>query len=319
MPTYPGYKYVPDDLQAKINTFAGSRFALGIKRRFESEGEAVSFVEALGLEKNDGGAYVGMPAEDLGRWSRWNAVGREVVRRDLPKETKTVGGWETPNFGDPARGTHTHYTTREVWPRELKYGEQLQATVQLNFEASRWVAQCVVERVFDVNGSQTQDDYLYAASLSRHWFGSADVIAVDGENSPVFPTQLLEWEVLPPGTSDQVRASVAALVNPRTSRDAIESMVVRIQEIEKLAPEERLVGTSGLEHYLGFKFGDDFVVFENARYGNAIYIFHEDWDLLSRLSRTELLSAHKDKIERIVHTGPWESKLKQAVARYRAS
>jgi hypothetical protein len=59
------------------------------------------------------------PQIDMGKWSKRNQNGWEVVRTDLPKTSKT-SYWETPNYGDASRfGTHLHYIVREVYQREF--------------------------------------------------------------------------------------------------------------------------------------------------------------------------------------------------------
>jgi len=69
---------------------------------------------------------------------------------------------------------------------------------------------------------------------------------------------------------------------------------------------------------IGAKFGDDFVVFENVRYGNALYIMFEQWQTLSQRSRIELLrSGVSDEFQRIEHREGWEDILKALVQEYR--
>ena len=55
-------------------------------------------------------------------------------------------------------------------------------------------------------------------------------------------------------------------------------------------------------------YGDDFVVFENIRYGNAIYVMFEGWESLSRKSRIDLLKGSREGFERIEHRDGWEGR-----------
>ena len=45
---------------------------------------------------------------------------------------------------------------------------------------------------------------------------------------------------------------------------------------------------------------------------NAAYIFREDWGILSRLSKTELLNYHSSEVERVIHDpdGHWQFRLR---------
>ena len=49
-----------------------------------------------------------------------------------------------------------------------------------------------------------------------------------------------------------------------------------------MKPTEIVLGMSGNTRYLGAKYAEDLVVFENLEYGNAIYILYENWKILSK-------------------------------------
>jgi hypothetical protein len=64
----------------------------------------------------------------------------------------------------------------------------------------------------------------------------------------------------------------------------------------------------GNDQYIGAKFADDLVAFENLRYGNALYVLYENWGELSRRPRSELLKLPQSSLDRIVHSAGWEQK-----------
>jgi hypothetical protein len=55
-------------------------------------------------------------------------------------------------------------------------------------------------------------------------------------------------------------------------------------------------------------------VFENLKYGNALYVLYEDWDEVSRRSRLDLLRDHDASFDRIIHTEDWEDRFHHLVA-----
>ena len=61
--------------------------------------------------------------------------------------------------------------------------------------------------------------------------------------------------------------------------------------------------------YFGAICEDDFIVFENTRYGNAIYVMYEAWPELSKRSRIDLLKGPRDDFERIEHNRGWEDRV----------
>src|SRR6266446_1789844 len=75
----------------------------------------------LGLSIEDGKlcipSSVVIPPADMGRWSRTNVEGYELVRHDLPKTTKTISV-EAPDWGDWSNGSHTVEWEREVYQRD---------------------------------------------------------------------------------------------------------------------------------------------------------------------------------------------------------
>ena len=78
-----------------------------------------------------------------------------------------------------------------------------------------------------------------------------------------------------------------------------------------------MYGISGLQRYFGAIIEDDLVVFENTRYGNAIYIMYNNWQELSTLSRIELMSGkYGSDFDRVVHTSKWEDKVKKLISEH---
>ena len=85
----------------------------------------------------------------------------------------------------------------------------------------------------------------------------------------------------------------------------------------RLKPEAFIAGTDGFLRYFGAKFGDDLVAFENARYGNALYVMYEDWEAISRRSRIDLLAGPPEGFQRVEHRKGWKDILRAIVNEYR--
>jgi hypothetical protein len=92
----------------------------------------------------------------------------------------------------------------------------------------------------------------------------------------------------------------------------------RYEFLMGLKPQQLVYGTSGLQRYFGALIRDDLIVFENVRYGNAIYVMFEDWQELSKRTRAELLSGRYGKnFERVMHGAGWKGKTRRIVAERR--
>jgi hypothetical protein len=87
--------------------------------------------------------------------------------------------------------------------------------------------------------------------------------------------------------------------------------------MNRLRPESYVIGTTNFSRYFGAKFGDDFVAFENIRYGNALYIMRENWRTLSQKSRLELMAGKFDEVIRIEHRPGWDDVFSAWVEDYR--
>lgn len=51
------------------------------------------------------------------------------------------------------------------------------------------------------------------------------------------------------------------------------------------------------------------MVFENLRYGNAVYVLYEDWVEIAKRSRLDLLRDHDANLDRVVHRLGWQGRL----------
>ena len=51
-------------------------------------------------------------------------------------------------------------------------------------------------------------------------------------------------------------------------------MTIPLELFEQFQPIEYLKGLGGNDHYIGAKYADDLVVFENMRHGNALYVLY---------------------------------------------
>ena len=122
----------------------------------------------------------------------------------------------------------------------------------------------------------------------------------------------LEWQIFPPGTADDVvRRAIAGLRRPNA--DQQERVRERVAMFNELQPKHFLHGQGGLSSYVGALFADDLVVFENIRYGNALYVLFADWAEVSKRSRIELLRARDVKFERFVHSPGWQERFEEFI------
>ena len=84
-------------------------------------------------------------------------------------------------------------------------------------------------------------------------------------------TLTLNWEIFPPGTVDEVVERVIRGAG-RASREQEALIRERVALFRSLKPKRYIQGRGGMNRYIGALFANDLVVFENVRYGNALYV-----------------------------------------------
>jgi len=304
---------LPEAIKAEIDSLGEVQFVFGAVRNF-SDQLLADWTGRLELEEVGDDEWIGLPPASTGRWSKWNVNGREIVRRDLPKVFRS---WttEAPNFN--GNGTHAITHSREVFRKQRLYGQQIEAAVTRRDEPRDSLVGTVLLTLQAPYDEDTEQAYLYAASLARTWFGSATAYSLGEAGIPQVPDQMVSWDFLPDGTVEEIREAVVKKFGGSAPPQEIEIMIDRLEKVQSLAPEKRLVGTSGLQRYIGYQFGDDFVAFENPRVGNALYLMYGDWQSLSQLSRSQLLASGEGDFDRIIHTARWFERLRLAVYNYR--
>ncbi|PKQ28981.1 MAG: hypothetical protein CVT60_07670 [Actinobacteria bacterium HGW-Actinobacteria-10] len=256
-----------------------------------------------------------LPPIENGPWARRNIEGWSRPLRNLPKVSKTYS-FETPNFGDWSRGTHTVDWTREVYQREVTSPRN--ARIRTTHEGvapneNGEVLRFDLEDVFDPADPDFERELLLGLNILQESTGGSGVFPSDATPEEVLASRMVDWVIFPPGTSDAVYTRSFERM-PGLTDEGRRIVMERRQLLEGMGPREIVLGQAfGASAYFGAVFRDDLVVFENVATGNAIYIMFEDWQALSRLSRTELLRDYNNYM-RIRHIGDWQGRLRATVA-----
>jgi hypothetical protein len=245
----------------------------------------------------------------VGRTSKKNFEGWTVRREDLPKYTKTFCH-DIPNFGDPSRGWSTICQDREVYHKEtfLPREHEIVLVVEEHLPDGRFGVRFTISDNFDKQSASFAEDLLFALNLMQENFGDAAVSEPDASRQ--YFTELLDWELFPPGDSEVVIGALQR--SGRLSKiDELEVARARLKLFERFEPVNYIRGLSGNDTYVGAKYADDLVVFESTKYGNALYLLYADWGDLSKRPRSELLHLSGNQVDRIVHRGNWENEFRE--------
>lgn len=255
-----------------------------------------------------------VPPTSVGRYSKANREGREIIRKDLPKYNKT---WSvtTPNYGDWSKGSHQIEWETEAYPRDFVPPKLLTIGIeQLGVDAQRLagIFKFTVNEVLDRQSADFDSQLLFNLNLLQENVGNHDVYQSTASRDDYLRTLYVNWEILPPGEREETFQRIlriAATTDPVVRQQLRE----RFDVLHSLKPINFVQGTNEFRRYFGAQFAADLVVFENLEYGNAIYVMFEEWEQLSRKTRIELLASREGRFVRIPHTKTWRARLKAVV------
>ena len=136
----------------------------------------------------------------------------------------------------------------------------------------------------------------------------------DEPSSELSTRKRLAWTALPTGVQPfaAVLDHFTRIAQSRPER-AID--LERLRQIAGLGPDEIWLGRDEFTGYAVFVFRAAGVsVLDCPVYGNAIYVIErEQWEVLARRTKVELLRDHSARVRRIVHRGDWLARLEARV------
>ncbi|WP_157932891.1 hypothetical protein [Mycobacteroides abscessus] len=310
-----GYRNVPPFIRDQIRNCTSETFYVARTREYSREDLEKGALAHLGVDWSAAGLQCPeapvVPPATRGRWSKYNIDGWVKVRKDLPKIKKTIGGWLSPNFGDWKKGSHVHYSTREVFQRETWYAQRIPIQIRAEEPSKESVnIGFIVDRVF--NRTDLVDrDLLMACSLLRENIGThVAILATDTSVAEWLASQRVKWELLPVGELGQKPFSQIAKrfkLDPDSPR--AKHMSERYDTVLAMKPTNQVIGDGEFSRYFGFMFRDDLVALECLDYGNALYVMYEEWKELSKRSRVDLLADTTARYDRVIHRKGWHGRL----------
>jgi hypothetical protein len=151
---------------------------------------------------------------------------------------------------------------------------------------------------------------LHTVNLFLEMFGECVVMDHDLHNLGHPQIRRLHWTVLPRGRMpwDQLHEALRPIIDrePPGKQPVIQH---RLQAVNAHRPPFVAVGNGGFEGYVIFGFPERHMfILECMRFGNATYVFGDDWEVLSQLTKAEILSENR-QLDRLVHREGWDERL----------
>lgn len=242
----------------------------------------------------------------IGSKTKYNGEGKKIPVKDLPKETFYVSRlW---SWKDWRGNEHSKIISipRERYQRKQISPPSIELTIGTDKSDNKYVYADTM-----IYNDENRSVILSTINMFLEIFGTCTVFKNDFKPSLV-PIKKLNWEMLPPGKKswnefkNSLEKNIFRDLKSSSKKAVYED---RLKKINNLNPDFIAVGNGGFSGYivLGFK-EKKLYILENLWYGNATYIFDENWEMLSQLTKMEVLSNELYK-HRIIHDPIWESNL----------
>ena len=313
------YRKVPIEILIKLEQITSDDILVSCAKKIPLLDIENGIYEHVGITLSDSSVSFDqsiIPETDTGRYSKYNALGREIILRHLPMVTASYSA-DVPNFGDWSNGSHDITWTREVYQREYWMPKHLNINIDLLEQIEgEFMFKFSLDTTLSKQDKHFMDDLLYHCNVLQENVGLCDVFSAESTDSEYVDTLYVDWDLLPPGSRNidsNVSIITGTVRNPNSNLD--KEIRERMEFFETLNLQTYIRGKNKFSQYFGAVLKSGLVILENVRYGNAIYIFKRDWEDFSKLSRTELLGMRSTDIIRILHTNNWKNNVKHAVER----
>lgn len=301
---------IPRKVLENVKNSKDQYFKVGAK--IEIADKNIGHFKNLGLRWENGELVCKdkvLPLSNNGRYSRYNREGRSVKRKDLPKIDKTFWG-ECYPYGNKNRSKVSYCYTRSVYQVEEWIPQFIEIIVDIEKTKDTFSAMFEVNIIIDKHRDDFEKDLLFAINLMQENVGRFEVYPEQAGPSEMEKWEHVDWEFLPPGKADY--DFVKTFFGKKTKQQQKE-IQDRYNYIESLPHICMVSGTNYFSKYFGAKFENGIVVLENVESGNAIYVFHRNWEEFSKLSRSDLRRIKSSEVTRIVHSGNWKEKLEHEI------
>jgi len=241
----------------------------------------------------------------IGNITTFNAEGKEIPLKDKPKEThyrQQEWTWKEfrgrYDFEEKSRIVDIPY---ERYPRKFIEPPAIELNVATNAGSEKLI-------VADSVGFLPKNDNLiiHVINLFLEIFGYCEIRNASLDSIIRAPLRKLNWDVLPPGKKPW--GELKPLVREATEHLSDGNKVVidkRLESINVHEPDFVAVGRAGFAGYLIFGFPEkSLYILESTQTNNATYVIENNWEVLSGLTKAEILENDLHK-ERVIHRESW--------------
>lgn len=244
----------------------------------------------------------------IGRITVFNAEGRYDQLKDEPKENRYINtiewSWEQwSSYGQTVTKTENKDIFKDCYKRKFIEPPAIELA-WVNVNEADYVSSPLIDRRLS-----SDVEIIHTINLFLEIFGECEIRKNDYSSFTPPNLKRVNWNFLPPGNHpwSKVKQHLEKSLGYKSSR-YLKPILDRQEFIVNFEPDTIFTGEGGFETYLAYVFdAKKLVVLESIQYGNAIYVFGDDWRTFSQLSKAEILNSELCK-DRIIHTSNYQSR-----------
>ena len=232
----------------------------------------------------------------IGPISKFNSEGRDIPQKHLPMETYYHEALIKDWHGD------YHYV---YIPRERYHRKHIDAPLQ---EISLITIGNKNYAISDLlpNTPEGKELIKHVVNLFLEIFGVCEILNKNKcQEVATAKLKRANWQIIPEGEIvwERVNQIAGNIQDPKENVGLLQKY--RFKTIIQHKPDLVYYGKGGFHGYLVFVFKKkNMVLMENMIYGNATYVFRDNWEELSKLSKAEIIK-HNLQEKRLVHREGW--------------
>ena len=252
-----------------------------------------------------------LPPASFGPICLYNSEGKEIKHKDQPMETayrqaewtweQWAGRYDTETMSKIVDIPYKRY------PRTFIPPPSEELLIAINSRGDKYV----VSKAHTLD-LENPESLLHCINVFLEIFNQCQILTQDLDAYAIRNVKQLNWQILPPGRYPWRK--LQDHLRPIIEKEKEQKQVVithRLELITQYNPEFVAVGRAGFSGYLIFGFPEkNLYILESLYYGNATYVFEENWETLSKLTKAEILTGNFQR-DRIIHRVHWTGHIKR--------
>lgn len=271
-------------------------------------------IRQIGFQVNPNDGETILPPGSFGPVSFYNAAGKELVNRDQPMETayrQAEWCWkEWHGSRDKVERSRIVDIPYKRYPRTFVPPPSVEMTITTDQMGNRLL---ITDNIHYVRANHSR--ILHTINLFLEVFGECNVL--DQKLQVIHHPNIrrVNWKVLPQGRMpwNQLHTELRPVLE-REAKGNQPVIKYRFQAVNAHHPEFVAIGQGGFNGYVIFAFPDQHLfILECVHFGNATYVFGDDWETLSQMTKAEILNEDLQQ-DRLIHRIGWKNRLNELFA-----